>query len=159
MHSPQLRAFGASLLAADGHKELRAALLREIRAEAKPLVRDVRSAAMSIPSKGGHAGPSLRAAIAAATGLQIRLSGNSAGVSVRTKKTPGIRKFAMAGRQMNRESWRHPVYGRAVWVTQLGRPGWFDNTTAEHRPAITAGVVRAVEETATLIAARARGVR
>lgn len=156
VRSPQLRAFGAALLQADQSKELRLALLREIRREAKPIVTDLRAAAMRLPSKGAHEGPSLRAAIAAATGTKIRFTTRQAGVSIRTKNTPNIRNFPGAPRMMNRKQWRHPVYGGTGTAVQIGKPGWFDETTAAHKPQITGGVVRAVQTTAELIAARSR---
>lgn len=143
---------------ADG-KGLRRDLLRELKATTTPLVSDLKSAAQSIPSSGlaQNQGQPLRQAIAASIVPQVRLSGKNTGVAVRAKSTPHVRGFRWAARRMNRDSFRHRVYGRDVWVEQRGKPGWFDDTTKARRDDLKRAVLDAVEDMAKRIANRAKG--
>lgn len=141
---------------ADG-KELRRALIRELKSATSPLVADLKSEALSIPSQGlaHREGAPLRASIAKAIKAQARLSGKDTGVAVRAGATPNVRGFRYAARRLNRPSFRHPVYGRA-WVTQVGKPRWFDEQTRARRDPITRDVKAVVAAMSDRLASRAR---
>lgn len=137
---------------ADG-KDLRKDLLREFRSAAAPLVVDLRAAINSMPSSGVSS-PALRPAIAKAIRPVIRLSGKNTGVSIRAGQTPNIRGFKNAARRMNRSSFRHPVFGGSPWVTQVGKPRWWEDTTAARKDEFREKVLDAVEAMADRIATR-----
>lgn len=107
--------------------EIRRRMLREIRAEAKPLVPQVRRAILSIPTKGeGSTG--LRRRMAKAVTLAVRLSGRDAGVTIRVdgRKMPAGQKNLPAYMEGSKRPWRHPVFGnRDTWVAQPSHPYFF----------------------------------
>lgn len=142
---------------ADG-RELRRELTRQLRAAMNPIVADARAAARAIPSGGGHAGTPLRPAVARAVRPPVvRLSGKNPNVAIRVGMTPQVRGFRSAPRRLNKASWRHPVYGnRAVWVRQVGRPGWFDDTVRGRREEFRDQVLDVVKAMTDRIAARSR---
>jgi hypothetical protein len=116
--------------AADG-KQLMKELRTELRAVARPLVPKVRAAWLSAPSKGrtGRPGPSLRALLAKATRIEVRTTGKSAGVNIRTdgRKMPsGMKALPGYAEGVRRRPWRHPVHGdRNTWVTQQPFPRFY----------------------------------
>jgi hypothetical protein len=114
---------------------LRRDAVKQLRAAVKPVERDVKAAALALPASAGSAGV-LRRRIAGAVGTQVRLSGRSAGVRLRVRKTP-LGSAENLPQRMNTGQWRHPVYGnRDVWVTQHSRRGWFDATARAARPRV-----------------------
>lgn len=141
---------------ADG-KALRRDLLREMRTVGKPLVPDLQSAVRAVPAADAMVHePRLRDAVASQVTVGARLSGSSTGlkVTVGTKKDP--RGFKFAGRKLNRRGgWKHPVFGRDVWVTQQGQE-WFEPTILRRRDEVARAVLDAVESMARRIAARAQ---
>lgn len=139
---------------ADG-KDLRKFLIRDMRAAAGPTVVDLQAAISSSPARVS-ASPGLRPAIARGIRPAVRLNGASTGVSIRAGTTPGVRGFRQAARLFNRPSFRHPVFGGPGWADQVGRPNWFDDTTAAHRDEIHRSAMAAVQSMADLLAARAR---
>ena len=142
---------------ADG-KILRRELLKELKATTTPLISDLKAAALSIPSSGGSAGgQALRPAIAASLKPTVRLSGQGTGVKIRASKTPQVRGFSLAGRRMNKASFRRQVFGRGVWVEQTGKPGWFDDTTKGRNDDIRRDVLKAIDDTVRMIQNRTRG--
>lgn len=136
-------------------KELRRELIRDMRAVTAPVIVDLKAVINAAPA-ATSAAPPLRPAIAAGIVAAVRLSGQSTGVGIRAKTTPGIRDFRKAAKAFNRPSWRHKVYGRNTWVTQVGKPRWFDDTTDGHRAGFQDAVMASVESMARRIAARAR---
>lgn len=137
-------------------KILRRDLLREIRTILTPLQTEVREAILSMESGGlEHEGTGLRQGIASKVVVQIRTGGKATGAGLKAKQTPNLRGFKMAPRYTNRQKgWRRPVYGRDVWVLQIGKPGWFDDTTKKHRDEYAAKVMVPIEDMARRIAAR-----
>jgi len=137
-----LRRVAQVLRSVEDGKELRKQLIKDLKSATEPAVAEARSAVMAIPARG-TAQPALRATVARKIGTQVKLSGRSAGVSVRARKTPNLRGFKNAPKKLQqRGGWRHPVYGRG-WTTQQGRADWFDEPMQGARePAI-----RAVKET------------
>ncbi|SCL43262.1 hypothetical protein GA0074692_6794 [Micromonospora pallida] len=103
-----------------------------------------------------HAGEPLRQAVAAGVESMVRLDGRRAGARIRARKTPDVRGFASAPKRLNaRRGWRHPVGGNYdVWVTQVGRPGWFDDTLRPLRPRLRAAAARVLDDRARRISRR-----
>ncbi len=151
------RAVAAAMkLEADG-VALRLSLMREIKREADPLVRDLKKSIESAPAHSSFLGAPLRQGIADKISAQTRFSGRSAGASVRARKTNQIRGFNNAARTFQQPSWRHQVYGRG-WTSQTGKPRWFDDTTKAHRSQFEVAVIRAVAEMDRRLAHRSRGL-
>jgi hypothetical protein len=120
---------------ADG-KELMKELRGELRAVARPLVPKVRAAWLSAPSKGHGTStrkrrgqPDLRKLFAQATRIEVRTTGKSAGVRIRTdgRKMPdGMKALPGYAEGIRRRPWRHPVHGdRETWVVQEPFPRFF----------------------------------
>jgi hypothetical protein len=112
---------------ADG-KALAADLVKELKRVAEPALEAVRA---SILSMGSHseALPGLRATVAQHTKIIVRTGGKRPGVMIRADKTGMPRGFANAPKRLNSaKGWRHRVFGTDRWVTQMGKPGWFDDT-------------------------------
>lgn len=141
---------------ADG-KKLRRQLAREMRDALKPAVAGAKAGVLGMASGGlDQASPGLRPAIARGIQAQARLTGRSTGAKVRARQVK-VRGFKQAPRRTNREGgWRHRVFGRDVWVHQTGRPGWFDDEMKQHVGEYRDAVLKAVEDMARRIAARAR---
>lgn len=116
-----------------GRKDLRTQLRREIKDAGKPVVADVKRAALAVDvssSQGGTARPDkstgLRARVAKATGLSITARGiriRVSGKKMGDQKNLAKYLDASLGRYTR---WRHPVFGnRNNWVEQRGDPFFF----------------------------------
>jgi hypothetical protein len=149
-------------LEADG-KRLRLQLAASLRAAVAPAVSEIKAGAMTIKrgssvavSLKKHKGPesevSLGAAIAAGIGVQTRMRGRMAGVAVKARKKGMPRGFVNAPKRMNAKSFRHPVYGRGGWATQVGAPGFFDKPLHQDRAKYRAACVAAMDAMAARIA-------
>jgi hypothetical protein len=129
-------------------REIRKRLTREIRREAKPIVPRVRSAILSIPSKGeGSTG--LRSRLAKATKLQVRTTGRDAGVVIRVdgRKMPAGEGRLPAYMEGTKKPWRHPVYGnRNAWVQQQDSHPYFYRIVIPFGLQAKRAVLRAVEK-------------
>lgn len=136
--------------------EWRRETAEELHEALRPGVAAVRGALLSMQTAGlGHAGEPLRQAVAAGVESIARFDGQRAGARIRAKRTPQIRGFANAPKRLNaRRGWRHPVGGRDVWVTQQGRPGWFDDTLTRLHPRLRLAAERALENRARRISRR-----
>jgi hypothetical protein len=121
-------------------KELTKQLRREMRAEAKPTIQDIKSYARAIlPNRGG---------------LADRVAGQSYGLrSTFTTKGVGI-KFAATMRMKSLKDidagrLRHPVFGnRKKWVQQSVTPGFFTGPIEDDVPRLRAAMLKAMEKTA-----------
>jgi hypothetical protein len=149
-----------ALKAEEDGKELRRELLRNFRTALAPARDAARAAIKSMPVKGRHGvgGQQLRAGIARRIVVQTRLSGKFPGVSLKAKKTPNIRDFSNAPKRMQRrKGFRHPVFGDTEWwVTQMGKPGWFDNAVDQRRGEYRRAVAQVLDEMAERIKRRTR---
>jgi len=117
---------------ADG-KELRKEFTTGLRNVLKPLVPEVRAAFKASPSMG-HGGMShaqanradLRALLAKATRVEVKLTGKQAGARIRVdgRRMPsGLRGLPKAWEAEAGARWRHPTWGnRQNWVQQRSRP-------------------------------------
>lgn len=154
----QIVAVGKALKSEADGKLLRRELLKDIKAAGGPLVSDLKQSALLIPSEGiGGRGQALRPAIANAIKPAVRLTGERTGLTIRAAQTPNVRGFKLAARRMNRQSFRHRVFGRDVWVDQTGDEGWFDDTVKGRREEIKRAVMHSVEKTVHLLAERTKG--
>lgn len=140
-----------------------AGLRRELRAGLKAAVEPAAAAARaSILSMGvgglTRAVPSLRTVVAAAVKTEVRLGVKRAGIAVVVKKHSMPRGFFNAPKRLNaRKGWRHPVFGTDRWVSQRGKPGWFDDTLAKAKPAAVRAAKLAMDDVARRISAKTRG--
>lgn len=138
---------------ADG-EEFRADLARNIHRVLEPAVAEARSAVLSMAGGGlEHAGEPLRASVAAATESHVRVTARSGVVSIRARKNGMPRRFYNAAKRLNsRKGWRHQVFGRDVWVQQIGQPGWFDDVMDRRGPGCRLAVKEAMQDMAARVA-------
>lgn len=143
----ELALLGRRLKAAD--KSLRKGLLREIRAEGKPVIEDIRAGIHpTFPNRGGLADRVKAAKI----GVRTRLAGKSVGV--RLQVTGPKNQLRTLAKINDSGSWRHPVMGnRKVWVAQTYGPsgGWFDEPIEDDLPRFRKAIEQAIEKTASEI--------
>lgn len=139
---------------ADGAR-LRADLTDGLHAALEPALGQARAALMA--SGGGlpHAGEPLRQAVAGGLKVEASVGGGVARAALLAMKTGMPRNFANAPKRLNARQFRRQVYGRDVWVTQVGAPGWFDNTTSAGQQRYRVAARRALENVADRIARRA----
>lgn len=149
-------------LKAAGRGDLRKLMNKEIRAQTKPVVADLRRAVQSIDSrvksdgagaqarrlhrKGRGRAHGLRASIARAIQVKIRISGFRTGVSIRVDGT----KLPASQRTLPKKldsprGWRHPVFGGPAWVQQYGKP-WWRPTIEPSIPRVRNGIHEAVDK-------------
>lgn len=151
-----LAALALRLSAEVDGKKLRAALSRNLRKAVAPAVKEVQAGARSIGP--GYTKPyggdqtSLSEAIAKGIGVQTRLTGPRVGVKVRASKKGMPRGFKNAPQRMNRPSFSHRVFGRDVWVSQIGNPQYFDAPLQRDRALYRAACLAAIDEMALRIA-------
>lgn len=138
----------ARRLKAEGEagKGMRRELLKEIRAAAKPLAEDAKSAVKSLSAKPPE-DTGLRRRVAAGVKVRTRTSGKNVGVRIVAGKLDGTN----LPRRLNKGSWRHPVFGSDTWVTQTIQPGWFDETIRRGAPRVRVRVRAVMRRTATRI--------
>lgn len=145
-------------LAAAGRGDLRKRLRQEIRAAGRPVVADVRRAALGSgfrSSRGGHAYPdrstNLRKRIAAATQVSVTKRGIRIKVNARKVGEYGasLPRYLDATLPRNQRL-RHPVFGnRDVWTQQRGQGFFFATINRHHgdfRRAVLAAMDRTIEE-------------
>jgi len=144
--------------------ELRKDLIAELRAVIAPAVdeakNNIRGMGPSPRAKhtkkniaGGDA-TSIGDAIARGVGTSVRLTagaGKAVGVSVKAKKAGMPRDFVNAPKRFNAAKFRHRVYGRSVWVDQVGRPEWFDGPMQSHKAEYRAACIAAMQRMAQRI--------
>jgi len=136
-------------------KQLRKEMTANLKAAVEPAIPVMRSGLMAMGGSGSVT-PALRTTIANRIRVAVRGTGGRAGVRVSIGRTPQIRGFRNAPKRLNRENWRHPVFGnREAWVSQRGAPGYFDDPLRARRDEMRAAVARAVEDMSQRIARRA----
>ena len=141
---------------ADG-KALRKELAANLRKASEPARDAARSSIMQMHSAGlPHEGEPLREAIARRIVTEARLSGRSTGAKVKAKRKGMPRGFEHAPKRLNRQSFRHKVFGKDVWVEQVGKPRWFDDAMRDNAAQWRQAVVAAMNHTAERIARKVR---
>jgi hypothetical protein len=152
-----LRLLVSALKRESDGKELVKDLVRNLRTVAEPAAAAAKASILSMESHH-ESMPGLRASIARATKVSVRTTGKRAGVAIRTSKLGMPRGFRNAPKRLNsKKGWRHPVFGQDRWVSQVGKPGWFDDTIAAFKPAAHEAAKRALVEMANRIDRRTRG--
>lgn len=132
--------------------------VRELREAVEPAAAAARSAILSMGVSGlHHSDPGLRTSIAERVKVDVHL-GNHPSVAIRVSKTGMPRGFSNAPKRTNaRKGWRHQVFGQDVWVSQRGKPGWFDDTIPKFQPAAERRAARALEKVAERISVKTKG--
>jgi hypothetical protein len=146
-----------ALRAEEDGKALANDLVRELRHVAEPALEAVRA---SILSMGSHseALPGLRSTVAQHTKIVVRTGGKRPGVMIRADKNGMPRGFANAPKRLNSvKGWRHRVFGTDRWVTQIGKPGWFDDTLQAFKAPATRAAQQAMDRMAARIDRKTRG--
>lgn len=139
---------------ADG-KKLRTQLTKELKAVIKPAQEKAQRNIQAMPSQDAKYGD-MRESISAAIKISVRTTGRNTGVMVVANKGKYPRKFNNAAAQFNRAGWRHPVFGNTqVWVTQVGKPGYFDSIMGD-KPEYLEAVRSCLQAMADSIAARSQ---
>ncbi|MET9301785.1 hypothetical protein ABZX66_20925 [Micromonospora aurantiaca] len=140
---------------ADG-KKLRRDLAKEIRQALEPAKQEIRAGLMGMSTAGIPVeGAPLRTTVLKQLKAEARLTGRSTGARLRIRKKGMPRGFDNAPKRLNRKKgWRHRVYGRDVWVQQIGAPDYFDRPTRQHRAQYRAAVLKAMNDTARRITRR-----
>ncbi len=157
-----LTRLGIALRAESDGVGLRRDLVAGLKTAAEPAAAAARTAILSMRAKGDgqrlvRSGPSLRQSVAAGVKTAVRTGGRSAGVFVTAGKTGMPRGFAEAPKRLNARRWRHPVFATTEWVYQSGKPGWFDDTLSQARPAALAAAQQAMDNVATRIDLKTKG--
>src|SRR6266545_811460 len=141
---------------ADG-KALRKELTSGLRNVLRPIVPEVRAAFKASPLMG-HGGMShaqadradLRALLAKATRIEVKLTGKQAGARIRVdgRRMPsGLRGLPKAWEAEGGARWRHPTWGnRQRWVQQRSRPLFYRIVAPRAE-----GAVREVEQIANQV--------
>lgn len=139
---------------ADG-VQLRRDLVTELRQAVEPAIGEVRGRLMASGSGGlPHDGEPLRSTIAAGVKPKIRTKGRSAGVSIVAHKRGMPRGFVNAPKRFNQRHFRHRIFGKNVWVLQVGAPEWFDGPLRGHQDRYRQRVEAAMEHMVKRIVTR-----
>ena len=129
---------------------------------AKPIVQDVRAAALATPSRGGEVAgmrkkkgelPGFRASLATGTKSDINTTGKGAVMHIRVSTSrflavsgrPRTLPYYMEGRR--KRKWRHPVFGnKEFWVEQNPHP-FLTETVIKRKNEFADGLTDAANET------------
>lgn len=139
-------------------KALTRDLVRELESVAEPALRAAKASLLGMASHSEQS-PGLRNTVAEHTRTRVRLTGKHPGVSIRSDKVGMPRGFNNAPKRLNSaKGWRHMVFGDAnTWVTQRGKPGWFDDTISKFKPAARRAAQKALDDVAKRIDQRTKG--
>lgn len=141
---------------ADG-KRLGEDLARDLADVLEPAVSAAKAAVMGMSSSSDIT-PVLRSAVASGVQSVVRTTGSHPGVAIIASKDGMPRSFRNAPKRLNaRKGWRHRVYGQNVWVSQVGQPGWFDDTIPAFKPAAERAAAKALDAVARRIDSRTKG--
>jgi hypothetical protein len=163
-----LRDVALALAREEDGLRLRRDLASELEKAVEPGAEAAKAGILSLGSAGLSKGESIRKAIADQVDVKARLGGRSAGVRVRALKKGMPRGFDNAPMRFNRQSWRHPVPPPRLpegaegppeppeWVTQVGKPGWFDDPLRDRRDEYRDAVQKVVADMAGRIGGAAR---
>jgi hypothetical protein len=116
-------------------KQIRKDLTSGLRDVLRPIVPEVRAAYLAASSMGhdsmsrdSRSRADLRALLAKATRVEVRLAGRFAGARIRVdgRRMPDRMKGLPHAWEGEGRPWRHPVYGnRNTWVQQRSRPRFY----------------------------------
>lgn len=133
--------------AADG-KRFRRELAKDLRQALEPAKQEIRAGLMGMSTAGLPVdGAPLRTTVLSKLKAEARLTGGSTGARLRIRKKGMPRGFENAPKRLNRKrGWRHKVFGRDVWVQQVGAPEYFDRPTRQHKAQYRAAVLKVMNE-------------
>lgn len=141
-----LRQFAAILNRAAEPKRLRRELAKDLRGALQPAVQQAKAGINAVGHDSrSRPSPAIRPAIGRNIRAEVRLTARTTGARVKVKKTRNVRGFLNAPKLMNRDKFRHRVFGGEEWVEQVGKPGWFDDPMQEGRARYRAAVQRVME--------------
>lgn len=123
----------------------------------RPGVNAVRGALFATMHTSGlaHGGEGLRQAVSESVQPVVAFHGPRPGAMIRADKNGMPRSFANAPRRLNDKSFRHPIPTGQTWVTQIGAPGWFDDTLERLRSRLAAAASDVLERRARRISRKA----
>ena len=149
-----LQALARALGRESDGKKFRRELAKNMRNALEPAKAEVRSALMGMGSAGIPVeGAPLRATVLSQLKAEARLTGRSTGARIKIRRRGMPRGFVNAPKRLNRQrGWRHQVFGRDVWVQQVGEPEYFDRPLREGHAKYRAAVLEAMEDMARRIA-------
>lgn len=132
-----------------GRGDLQRKMTKSIRREGQPALRAVKAAWLRVDvsssAGGGTASTGLRRRVSAAT--RISILGSGIRIRVEPKQVdPAYGKSLTFGLD-GLGRWRHPVYGRDIWVQQYGEEVFF-KTLEPFEARFRAGIQDAMAETA-----------
>ncbi|MEV7684463.1 hypothetical protein [Streptomyces bungoensis] len=150
--SGELRRIATELRRMDD-KELKKRFRKELRKAARPMVLAVRQAIRQIPSTRPYSASGLRGQLSKAVKLELRTAGRQAGVRIRMdgrKMDRGTLPRLVEGEGVERgrrvdTRWRHPVFGKDVWVQQPPKP-YFYKTVQRLGPLSRASVNKVLNQ-------------
>lgn len=164
----EFRKLGQRFRRAGNGTDLRRALTRRLRAEAKTALDDTKRAVLAVQSRGvkggGHlrreaayrlnrpkgriGGFGLRQTVARSLKTRVKYSGYTVGVRVHSDTSVLTNRQRRLPYYLDGQGrWRHPVYGhRDRWVTQLGQP-YFYVTLNRHATGMREAITTAVNDT------------
>lgn len=137
-------------------KEIQKQLAGNLRAPGREMLLAVRAAAVAIPSRGESARrgrPPLGKRLARAAQLQVRTSGDSAGVKlwINPGRMPDGQRLLPAYQEGETAPWRAPLFGDTdVWHTQSPHP-FFWPTVTPHLPEFNEQAEAAIDHAADQI--------
>lgn len=131
------------------HGGLAKEMRKRLRHGVLPALRLAKTRARNLPSRG-HGTTGLRRRIARGIRIKVVLS-RDARVQVvlpRKELTLPIHQQSLPGRGNRDGGWRHPVFGRDVWVRQdmPGWRGWFDHAMVEAAPGVRRELLTVLDE-------------
>lgn len=137
-------------------KKIRKEFVAELKTAVEPGIASVQEKLRAVPHQSAvQSSPPLGSYLASRVKAQVNTSGRRAGVRIRVPTTPQLRGFRKAAAKLNRDSWRHPVFGSDRWVTQTSPiRGYFDETLQKTKPQLRSAVVKVLEKFARRMAGR-----
>ena len=107
-----------------GRGELVRIMAKEMRTEMKPVIAEQKANVRSLK----HAPPEWKTASARATRARVTTGAKTARIGIAIGKG----KVGSQARNMNRGTWRHPLFGDTEhWYPQRVVSGWFDSPTRD----------------------------
>lgn len=152
----QLKKVVSALKREEDGKALAKSFIARLRVIGAPAVVAARASILGMESHS-EVLPGLRASIAKQTRLSVRTTGKYPGMSVTVSKSGMPRQFRNAGAATNAPSWRHKVFGHdSRWVSQIGKPGWFEKSIEPFKPGTVEAAKAAMDEAADRVTERSR---
>lgn len=140
-------------------KHLKAILASSLYRALKPAEHEVRSGLLGMRHHGltQTQGEPLRRAVHRGIKVEETFPSTAeAGARIIVGTTPNTRRFTHAPRAINARGWRHPVFGRRPYVTQVGKPGFFDRPLDSRKAEFHKVIEEVLVDFARLVRAESR---